>query len=281
MAWTERQLAMLREIGIRLWVRPVDAPPPATHPAAPPGRRALPAGDTPTDPPRTAITTRRGRETAAPSAVAVTAPHQRPAGVESMDWPVLREAVARCTACRLCESRRNTVFGVGNEHAHWMIVGEAPGEQEDLQGEPFVGKAGQLLDNMLRAIGLTRASAPPERQVFIANTLKCRPPGNRNPQPDELAQCEPFLIRQLALVKPRIVVAMGRFAVQSLLRTSEPIGRLRGCVHRYQGVPLIVTYHPAYLLRNPVDKARAWEDLCLALDVVAGTAGGGEPSTSS
>jgi DNA polymerase len=260
---------MLREIGIRLWVRPVDAPPSFAPASA--GPQGPTAGNAPADPPRAATTTGRAREAPAASAAPVQAARQRAAGVESMDWPALREAVAQCTACQLCESRRNTVFGVGNERAHWMIVGEAPGEQEDLQGEPFVGKAGQLLDNMLRAIGLTRASAPPERQVFIANTLKCRPPGNRNPQPDELAQCEPFLIRQLALVKPRIVVAMGRFAVQSLLRSSEPIGRLRGRVHRYQGVPLIVTYHPAYLLRNPVDKARAWEDLCLALDVVAGS----------
>ena len=279
MGWTERQLAMLREIGIRLWVPPADAPPAATAIGGParPKTRARP------DPARAVATTRRARETTAAPATppAAVATHQRVAGVESMDWPALREAVENCTACRLCEGRRNTVFGVGNEHAHWMIVGEAPGEQEDLQGEPFVGKAGQLLDNMLRAIGLTRENAPPERQVFIANTLKCRPPGNRNPQLDELAQCEPFLIRQVALVQPRIIVAMGRFAVQSLLRSSDPIGRLRGRVHRYHGVPLIVTYHPAYLLRNPVDKARAWEDLCLALDVLAGTAGGGEPSTSS
>jgi DNA polymerase len=187
-----------------------------------------------------------------------------------MDWPALRAAVAGCTACALCESRRSTVFGVGNEQAHWLIVGEAPGEQEDRQGEPFVGKAGQLLDNMLRAIGLTRAPAAAERQVYIANTLKCRPPGNRNPEPHELAQCEPFLERQVALLKPRIIVAMGRFAVQSLLRTGEPVGRLRGRVHAYRGVPLIVTYHPAYLLRNPEDKARSWQDLCLARDVLAG-----------
>jgi uracil-DNA glycosylase family 4 len=187
--------------------------------------------------------------------------------VAQMDWPTLRAAVAACTACKLCQGRTNTVFGVGNESAHWMIVGEAPGEQEDLQGEPFVGKAGQLLDNMLRAIGLTRASAPAERQVFIANTLKCRPPRNRNPEPDELAQCEPFLQRQVALVQPKIILAMGRFAVQSLLRSDEPVGRLRGRVHRYQGVPLIVTYHPAYLLRNLEDKAKAWDDLCLALEV--------------
>jgi uracil-DNA glycosylase len=189
------------------------------------------------------------------------------ADVQRMDWPALRAAVAACTACKLCQGRTNTVFGVGNERAQWMIVGEAPGEQEDLQGQPFVGKAGQLLDNMLRAIGLTRESGPPERQVFIANTLKCRPPRNRNPEPDELAQCEPFLERQVALVQPKIILAMGRFAVQSLLRSEEPVGRLRGRVHHYHGVPLIVTYHPAYLLRNLEDKAKAWDDLCLALEV--------------
>ena len=190
----------------------------------------------------------------------------RAEGVESMDWPTLREAVAACTACALCSGRRQTVFGVGHERAHWMIVGEAPGEQEDRQGEPFVGKSGQLLDNMLRALGLTRTEADAAQQVYIANTLKCRPPGNRNPEPEELVQCEPFLIRQVALVQPRIILAMGRFAVQSLLRSNEPIGRLRGRVHRYQGVPLIVTYHPAYLLRNLEDKAKAWDDLCLALE---------------
>jgi len=151
-----------------------------------------------------------------------------------------------------------------------MIVGEAPGEQEDLRGEPFVGRSGQLLDSMLRSIGLTRQEDTPARQVYIANTLKCRPPANRNPEPGELAQCEPFLIRQIELVQPEIILAMGRFAVQALLRSSEPVGRLRGRVHRYQGVALVVTYHPAYLLRNPQDKARAWEDLCLALDVARG-----------
>jgi DNA polymerase len=208
----------------------------------------------------------------------------RAVGVEAMDWDALRQAVVDCTACTLCHGRRQTVFGVGHLHAHWMVVGEAPGEQEDIQGEPFVGKSGQLLDNMLRALGLSRREAPPPggegsvsdpaRQVYIANTLKCRPPGNRNPQPDELAQCEPFLIRQIALVQPRIILAMGRFAVQSLLRSDEPVGRLRGRMHRYQGVPLIVTYHPAYLLRNPQDKARAWDDLCLAAETAAGLAAG-------
>jgi DNA polymerase len=193
-----------------------------------------------------------------------------------MDWPALRAAVAGCTACKLSQGRTQTVFGVGHERAHWMIVGEAPGEQEDRQGEPFVGKSGQLLDNMLRVIGLTRgrdeADRDPAHQVYIANAVKCRPPRNRNPEPDELACCEPFLVRQLQLLQPRIILAMGRFAVQSLLRTSEPIGRLRGRVHHYEGVPLIVTYHPAYLLRNLADKARAWDDLCLAVETAAGRA---------
>jgi DNA polymerase len=185
-----------------------------------------------------------------------------------MDWPALRETVAACRACGLCATRRQTVFGVGHEQAHLMVIGEAPGEQEDRQGEPFVGPAGQLLDSMLAAIGLSRQAGEPERQVFIANTLKCRPPGNRNPTPEEMAQCEPFLQRQLALVRPRVILAMGRFAVQALLRSSEPVGRLRGKVHEYQGVPLVVTYHPAYLLRNLPDKARAWDDLCLAASLL-------------
>jgi DNA polymerase len=188
--------------------------------------------------------------------------------VSSMDWSALRLAVANCQACGLCESRTQTVFGVGHQQAHWMIVGEAPGEQEDRQGEPFVGKSGQLLDNMLRALGLSRSSLDgvddPSKQVFIANTLKCRPPGNRNPLPQELTECQPYLVRQIELVQPKIILAMGRFAVQSLLRTTDPIGKLRGRVHQFQGVPLIVTYHPAYLLRNLEDKAKAWDDLCLA-----------------
>ncbi|WP_407073185.1 uracil-DNA glycosylase [Rubrivivax gelatinosus] len=168
----------------------------------------------------------------------------------------------------MSQSRTQTVFGVGHPQARWMIVGEAPGEQEDLRGEPFVGPAGQLLDAMLRALALSRAAeGEPAQRVYIANTLKCRPPRNRNPAPEELQRCEPFLVRQIELVQPRIILAMGRFAVQALLRSSEPIGKLRGRVHRYQGVPLVVTYHPAYLLRNLPDKARAWDDLCLAAEV--------------
>jgi DNA polymerase len=147
-----------------------------------------------------------------------------------------------------------------------MIVGEAPGEKEDLQGEPFVGAAGQLLDRMLQAIGLTRAAAPAAQQVYIVNTLKCRPPRNRNPEPDELALCSAYLRRQIELVQPRLLLAMGRFAVQALLDSSEPIGKLRGRVHHWRERALVVTYHPAYLLRNPADKARAWADLCLAAE---------------
>jgi DNA polymerase len=193
--------------------------------------------------------------------------------ISRLDWPELRQAVAACRACSLCEGRTQTVFGVGHEQAHWLIIGEAPGEQEDLKGEPFVGAAGRLLDNLLRACGLTRRAdaaegqpaLPPAQQVYIANTLKCRPPRNRNPEREEMARCEPYLQRQIELLQPKVIVAMGRFAVQALLRSDEAIGRLRGRLHRYQGVPLIVTYHPAYLLRNLPDKARAWEDWCLAL----------------
>jgi DNA polymerase len=217
----------------------------------------------------------------APAPVASAAPMPAPAEapapgrtgpVATLDWPALRAAVSQCRACALCESRTQTVFGVGNLRARLMIVGEAPGENEDLQGEPFVGQAGKLLDNMLRAIGMTRADDTPERQVFIANTLKCRPPRNRNPDPAETAQCAPFLARQIELVQPELLLAMGRFAAQSLLATDEPIGKLRGRVHRWRGTPVVVTYHPAYLLRTLADKARAWDDLCLAMSVLDGDA---------
>ena len=253
MGWTERQKSMLQEMGVRLWA-PVVAEPamPTAHAAAEAPKSSAPAVGAVVCPPVPA---------AAPS-------DERGAAIAAMSWPALREAVAACTACGLCQSRRQTVFGVGNPNAHWMIVGEAPGEQEDLKGEPFVGAAGHLLDNMLRALKLTREEAPPERQVYIANTLKCRPPRNRNPEAEELARCEPFLVRQIELIRPRLILAMGRFAVHSLLRSSEPIGKLRGRVHRYQGVPLVVTYHPAYLLRNLADKSRAWDDLCLAAQTV-------------
>jgi len=316
MRWTERQIAMLKEMGVAafwpLAPRPVDPPaeqaphdaeraqgradpghahvlaaealaqaglssrdvaqnvaqnvapgaasgaPPVARPPARPPARVPPAGP------------KADAAPIAPAASPAVVLGPRPEGVEAMDWPALREAVAGCQACGLCQGRRNTVFGTGHEQARWTIVGEAPGEQEDRQGEPFVGRAGQLLDRMLAAIDLTRSEAGPDRQVFIANVLKCRPPANRNPLPQEVAQCEPFLLRQMALVQPDLIVAMGRFAVQSLLKTTEPIGKLRGRVHEVAGVPVVVTYHPAYLLRNPADKGLVWDDLCLAREVQAG-----------
>ncbi|TAM04081.1 MAG: uracil-DNA glycosylase [Paraburkholderia sp.] len=182
--------------------------------------------------------------------------------VASLDWDALAERVEACTRCRLCEKRTKTVFGVGDREADWMLIGEAPGENEDRQGEPFVGQAGKLLDNMLRALSLARGE-----NVYIANVIKCRPPGNRNPEPDEVARCEPYLQRQVALVKPKIIVALGRFAAQSLLKSEASIASLRGRVHEYEGVPVIVTYHPAYLLRSLHDKSKAWADLCLARDI--------------
>lgn len=179
-------------------------------------------------------------------------------GLDQPDWPTLQEQVKQCSRCSLHETRTQTVFGVGDPEAAWMFVGEAPGEQEDLKGEPFVGRAGQLLDEMIRALDLTR------EKVYIANVLKCRPPRNRDPSPEESRACEPFLLRQVAWVKPSIIIAVGRIAAQNLLKTQTPIGKLRGMVHDYQGTPLVVTYHPAYLLRAQMEKRRAWEDLKLA-----------------
>jgi len=274
MGWTERQRAMLRAMGLNVWAPPAGSEADAAAPAA----EALAPAAEALAPPAEALVQREPTpepSRAAPAPAPITLPRvievtiETTGEVAAMDWPTLRAAVSACRACALCDSRTQTVFGVGNPRAHWMIVGEAPGEQEDRQGEPFVGPAGQLLDAMLRALGLSRTEGPPERQVYIANTLKCRPPRNRNPEPAELAKCEPFLQRQIALVQPQVIVAMGRFAVQALLRSDEAIGRLRGRAHHYQGVPLVVTYHPAYLLRQPTDKAKAWEDLCLAASLLA------------
>jgi uracil-DNA glycosylase len=177
-------------------------------------------------------------------------------------WKVLEERVARCTACGLHATRTQTVFGTGSHNAAWMVIGEAPGANEDQQGKPFVGRAGQLLTEMLRAVGLRR------EDVFIANILKCRPPNNRDPNPSEVEACEGFLKQQVAMVKPKIILAAGRIAAQNLLKTDAPIGRLRGRVHRYADIPLVVVYHPAYLLRSPLEKRKAWEDLQLAMNAV-------------
>ena len=302
MSWSERQRRMLAAMGVRLWSpapsaaplaaapavaeapaetavveRAIEAPvaalvarAPATEPARTPARPAAPAHA-----PARATTTIAAAAAAVQETLSDPVFAERAATIAALAWGPLQDAVAACTACGLCESRRQTVFGVGHAQAEWMIVGEAPGEQEDLAGEPFVGPAGQLLDQMLRAVGQSRRAASgegreddqagdPAHRVFIANTLKCRPPRNRNPEPDEMARCEPFLKRQVALVKPKLILLMGRFAVKQLLKSDDAIGKLRGRVHRYEGIPVVVTYHPAYLLRNLPEKAKAWEDLCLA-----------------
>ena len=184
----------------------------------------------------------------------------------ALDWPQLRDTVASCTLCPLHESRTQTVFGVGDTDADWLIIGEAPGAEEDRRGEPFVGRAGKLLDEMLRAVGLGR------ERVFIANILKCRPPNNRDPKPDEAAACRHYLERQIELIQPKIILAVGRIAAQQLLHSDAPVGQLRGRLHQLNGVPLVVTYHPSYLLRSPNQKRKAWDDLCLAMNVIAGRA---------
>jgi len=250
------RIERLREMGFlplwRLRVRPASIP--ATSAAAP----AADAADT------VAVRAGAGAVRAGPGAVANVADvpvsiRARDAAIAALEWSDLVGHIAQCDACALAHTRKKTVPGVGTATAGWMFVGEAPGAEEDAQGEPFVGQAGRLLDNMLRAIGLDRA-----RDVYIANVLKCRPPGNRNPEPGEVARCSPYLERQLELIRPRIIVALGRFAAMTLLDTDATIAALRGRLHRYRGVPLVVTYHPAYLLRNLPDKAKAWEDLMFA-----------------
>lgn len=182
--------------------------------------------------------------------------------ISGADWSQLEKMVVGCTACGLHETRIQTVFGVGNTSARWVFVGEAPGADEDRQGEPFVGRAGQLLNAMLAALGLKR------EEVYIANVLKCRPPNNRDPRPAEVAHCEPYLVRQIELIKPSIIVTLGRHAAHSLLKTDKALGKLRGIKYDYHGIPLITTYHPAYLLRTPQDKRKAWDDLKLAKSIV-------------
>jgi uracil-DNA glycosylase len=187
----------------------------------------------------------------------------RAAQIAAMDWPQLKASASACTACALHKARKQAVFGVGDEKAEWLFVGEGPGAEEDERGEPFVGQAGRLLDNMLAAIQLKRGS-----NVYIANVVKCRPPGNRNPEPAEAQACEPYLTRQIELIRPKLIVALGKVAAQNLLGVEATLGSLRGRVHDYRGTPLIVTYHPAYLLRSLTEKAKSWEDLCFAVDTL-------------
>lgn len=191
-------------------------------------------------------------------------PDARAEEILRMDWEALEASVSGCTACGLARTRNKTVFGVGDEGADWLFVGEGPGADEDAKGEPFVGQAGKLLDNMLAAIGLKRGDG-----VYIANIVKCRPPGNRNPEPEEAHACKPYLQRQIELIRPRLIVALGRVAVTHLLATDAAISGLRQRQHDHRGTPVVVTYHPAYLLRNLPDKAKAWEDLCYARELMA------------
>lgn len=261
MRWSERQQAMLREIGVRLWL--ADA---AGATAGATDCVAAPAS-TQVDP------VSRPGATRLPSAIGAGVSVDR-SGTALLDWPALAGHAAACTACALCAGRTRSVFGAGQLEADWMIVGDAPDEDDDRAGEPFAGKAGRLLDNMLAAMQLTRGAAPRASRVYLTQAVKCQPPGRRLPEPGEVARCEPFLLRQVQLVQPRIILAMGRTASLSMLGTSEPIGKLRGRVHRYHGIPLVVTASPAYLLRHPEGKADAWEDLCLALESVKDSSSG-------
>ncbi|PKO88381.1 MAG: DNA polymerase III [Betaproteobacteria bacterium HGW-Betaproteobacteria-12] len=206
---------------------------------------------------------------AAPVPVPTLALAGAPAVADGLDWPELARAVAACTACPLCQQRKQAVLGVGDLHPDWMFIGEGPGAEEDVQGEPFVGQAGKLLDNMLAALDIGRGN-----KVYIGNAVKCRPPGNRTPEAAEIATCRPFLARQIALLKPKIIVLLGKVAVHSVLHEDKSLGSLRGQRFDYAGIPVVVTYHPAYLLRNLPDKAKAWEDLLFARRVLR--QGGGE-----
>ena len=234
-----KRLGRLHDLGITPWVARRSAQPQAqreTRPLAAPGPAPVSVN--------------------VPSPVAAG---ERAAAIAAMDWAALKGAVKDCTACGLRAGCTQTVFGVGDEQAKWLVIGEAPGADEDRQGEPFVGRAGLLLNSMIAAMGMKR------EQVYIANVLKCRPPGNRDPKPEEAELCRPFLERQIALIQPKIILAVGRIAAQNLLHTDVTIGRLRGTVHRLGQLPVVVTYHPAYLLRSPSEKRKAWMDLKLAM----------------
>ncbi len=235
--------AYLEALGIDRWA----------HRGAPP-EQGLPPPPVAEPPARGAAARAPAGEERAPSIVTRAPPPP------ATDWATLRANVAGCVACDLCKTRTQTVFGVGNTQAEWLVIGEAPGADEDRKGEPFVGRAGQLLNAMLLAIGL------PRETVFIANILKCRPPGNRDPKPEEVSKCLPFLSQQIALLKPKMLLAVGRIAAQNLLATDAPLARLRGKLHHFgeASTPLVITYHPAYLLRTPADKRKAWEDLKFA-----------------
>ena len=287
----ERQRAMLAEMGVRVWwpqrtdeasqapaahpQSPAEAtvsPPPQVMAVLPPAEpEVLAAAPAPT--PTLASSEPR------PSPVRVSAqtgPGTQPLaeGLAQMGWAALQETASRCQFCALCAARHAPILGTGHAQATWMVVGDLPSEEDDQQGQPFTGPEGVLLDNMLKAVGARRLSPEPQgvstgaAGAYLTQAVKCRPPGGRNPEAAELAVCAHYLSRQVALVQPRVILAMGRFAIQTLLGTTEPMGKLRGRLHDFQGVPVVVTYPPSSLLRNPADKAKAWADLVLALQVV-------------
>ena len=271
----DRNEAVLRELNLHpLWRRrgehaPVAAAVEAAHSVSPDSSGKL---SRQSEPSKTEGAVAGGSVMGDENAAAAVAPgggadKSREQRIGELDWPQLKAMVRDCTACKLRAGCTQTVFGVGDETAEWLFVGEGPGADEDAQGEPFVGQAGKLLDNMLLAIKLRRG-----KKVYIANIVKCRPPNNRAPEADETAACLPYLQRQIELIKPKLIVALGKTAATALLGRDAPLGSLRGTLHDYRGIPLIVTYHPAYLLRSPMEKAKAWQDLCFAVRVQHGEA---------
>lgn len=275
--------AVLREMGLApIWrLRTVDADDTAVDVAvesvraedvAPAQALRRPPEASAPDVPRGRPASGRERPPAIPVEAPVVARSPQPAEIDpareariaSLDWEALEAEMRACSACRLCEQRKQAVPGVGDRQADWLLVGEGPGAEEDERGEPFVGAAGRLLDAMLAAIDLERSKG-----VYIANAVKCRPPHNRTPQADEIAACHPYLARQIALIRPRLIVALGRPAALAVLGSELSIGASRGRVFETAGIPVVVTYHPAYLLRNPLEKAKAWEDLCFARRSIA------------
>jgi DNA polymerase len=267
-----RQRAILQEMGVRVWW-PVAAPAEVAKEMV-----ALDAAHTAFTA-KKSVPSRSALESASESVVPVL-PMPDSTGIAGQDWSALAQAIAACQACKLCSGRKAAVFATGEENhrADWMVLGEPPDEDEERVGKPFAAQAGQLLDNMLKALGVIRlgtrtdaGAVPPTRAAYVSNVVKCRPAVARNPQPQELQACENYLRREVALVQPKVILALGRFAAQSLLQGSLPevanipLGKLRGQIYRYQGIAVIVSYHPGYLLRSQQDKARAWADLCLAL----------------
>ena len=253
----ERQRAMLAEMGVRVWMPQTERATPAlasvaTHTAAPPASQ------------QGAASTSVAPVSIAPQmlSVPIVDISNLPEGIASMDWAQLQSAVAACTGCSFCQSRQQAILGEGLASADWMIVGDAPGEEEDQAARSFAGPAGQLLDNMLKALSLTR------EQVYLTHALKCCTPVGRNASQVEVSHCATYLARQVELVQPKVILAMGRTAALALLQSAEPLGKLRSQVQSFKGVPVVVTYPPAYLLRNQADKAKAWADLCVAASLV-------------